>query len=50
MAATTEPPRDPRTPEEWQNAADAADALLKNDSAKVYGLVTGGSAYVPQGL
>lgn len=37
---TIEPSRDPKTPEEWQNAA--ADALLKIDSARIYGLVTGG--------
>ena len=30
------------SPEEWQNAADAADALLEIDSARIYGLVTGG--------
>ena len=42
MATTIEPPRDPKTPEEWQNAVDAADALLKIDSARIYGLVTGG--------
>ena len=42
MTTTIEPPRDPETPQEWQNAADAADALLKIDSARIYGLVTGG--------
>lgn len=42
MTTTMEPPRDPKTPEEWQNAADAADALLKIDSARIHGLVTGG--------
>lgn len=42
LATTIEPPRNPKTPEEWQNAVDAADALLKIDSARTYGLVTGG--------
>lgn len=42
MTTTIEPPRDPKTREAWQNAADAADALLKIDSARIYGLLTGG--------
>ncbi len=37
MTITIEPPRDPKTPEEWQNAADA---LLKIGSARIYGLVS----------
>jgi hypothetical protein len=32
----------PKTPEEWQFAVDAADALLHLDAARQYGLVTGG--------
>lgn len=36
------PPNDPPTVEEWQTAVDAADALLKLDAARTYGLVTGG--------
>lgn len=35
-------PNDPKTPEEWRTACDAADALLKLDAARIYGLVTGG--------
>lgn len=42
MKVSVEPPHDPRTPEEWQNAVDAADALLKLDAARMYGLVRGG--------
>lgn len=36
--------RDPRTREEWQAAVDAAHACLCLDSARQYGLVTGGPA------
>ncbi|MDP9479617.1 MAG: hypothetical protein M3R38_28800 [Actinomycetota bacterium] len=39
---TIAPPAEPNTPEEWQRAVDAADALLKLDSARIYGLVKGG--------
>jgi len=35
-------PREPRTREEWQEAADAAEGALALDSARKYGLVTGG--------
>jgi hypothetical protein len=35
------PPVDPHTPEEWQNAVDAADALLHIQSAEAYGFITG---------
>ncbi len=35
------PPAEPQTPEEWQNAVDAADALLHIQSAEAYGLITG---------
>lgn len=35
-------PRDPRTRAEWQVAADAAAGALALDSARQYGLVTGG--------
>lgn len=34
--------RDPKTREEWQNAVDAADGALTLESARLYGLVTGG--------
>ena len=37
-------PADPVTPEEWQTAVDLADALLAMDSARQYGLITGGPA------
>lgn len=33
---------DPATPQEWQNAVDAAHGALALASARVYGLVTGG--------
>lgn len=33
---------DPKTPEEWQAAVDAADALISLDSARRYGLIKGG--------
>lgn len=33
---------DPQTPDEWQEAADAADFLLFIDSAQQYGLIEGG--------
>jgi len=33
---------DPQTPAEWQGAVDAANVLLLLDSARAYGLVTGG--------
>jgi len=36
--------RDPRTREEWQEAVDLAEAALRIDSAKKYGLITGGPA------
>ena len=34
--------RDPQTPQEWQEAVDAAEAYLGLDSAKMFGLVRGG--------
>jgi len=34
--------RDPRNDEEWQEAADAAEASLVLVSARQYGLVSGG--------
>jgi hypothetical protein len=37
-------PRDPETPEEWQEAADLAELWLLVESARLYGLVTGGPA------
>lgn len=36
------PTRNPSTPEEWQNAVDAAHALSLLHSARLYGLVVGG--------
>lgn len=35
-------PRDPATPAEWQEAVDGAYGLLVLDSARQYGLITGG--------
>lgn len=35
-------PPNPKTDEEWQAAVDGADACLWLDSARQYGLVTGG--------
>jgi hypothetical protein len=34
--------RNPRTHEEWQHAVNTAEALIVLDSARQYGLVTGG--------
>lgn len=34
--------RNPRTPEEWQEAVDGAQACLLLDSARQYGLIEGG--------
>lgn len=34
--------KDPETREEWQEAANAAEFMLLLDSARQYGLVTGG--------
>jgi hypothetical protein len=34
--------QDPKTPEQWQEAADAAHVLLLVDSARWYGLIDGG--------
>lgn len=36
--------RDPETPDEWQEAVNAAEAMLELESAKLYGLITGGPA------
>lgn len=35
-------PRDPQTPAEWQDAVNCAEACLLFESARLYGLVTGG--------
>jgi hypothetical protein len=35
-------PRDPHTPEEWQEAVNMAEFLLALDSCKQYGLIEGG--------
>lgn len=35
-------PHDPQTDTEWQDAVDSAYACLALDSARLYGLVTGG--------
>lgn len=42
MARHRDPVCDPRTRKEWQQAVDAAEALLRVDAAKQYGLVEGG--------
>jgi hypothetical protein len=34
--------RDPETPDEWQEAVNAAEFLTGLDSARQYGLITGG--------
>jgi hypothetical protein len=34
--------QDPNTREAWQDAVDLADGLLAVDSARTYGLITGG--------
>lgn len=39
---TINPPQNPETTEEWQAAVDAADALLRLNAARIYGLVRGG--------
>jgi hypothetical protein len=41
VTATIAPPAEPKTPEEWQTAVDAADALLHIQSAEAYGFITG---------
>ncbi len=38
--------KDPQTPEEWQNAVDAAAGALALQSARVYGLIVGGPEVV----
>jgi hypothetical protein len=35
-------PAEPSTPEEWQDAVDAAHALLSFESARLYGFIAGG--------
>jgi hypothetical protein len=42
MKRQAKEPRDPRTPREWQEAVDAAAALMIIHSARLYGLITGG--------
>lgn len=37
-------PKNPQTDGEWQDAVDAAEGALHLDSARKYGLVTGGPA------
>jgi len=34
--------KDPRTPAEWREAVALAEACLRLDSARLYGLLTGG--------
>jgi hypothetical protein len=34
--------REPSTPQEWQEAVDAAELLLLIDAARQYGIITGG--------
>lgn len=38
-------PYDPRTLEEWQEAADGAELALLIDSCRQYGLIEGGPEY-----
>lgn len=38
----TKTPEDPKTPEEWQDAANGASYWLAVDAARKYGLLTGG--------
>jgi len=40
---------DPKTPEEWQEAADLAHVYLLIDSARKYGLVMGGPKSIDVG-
>lgn len=35
-------PRNPQTPEQWQEAVDLAEFMLHLDAARKYGLLTGG--------
>ncbi len=35
---------EPQTPQEWQEAIDTAEVLVRLDAARQYGLVTGGPA------
>ena len=42
MSTTIAPPQYPQGDAEWQNAADAAHALLAVDAARAYGLISGG--------
>lgn len=42
ITAQISPPQMPVTPDEWQTAVDAAEALLRLESARLYGLVNGG--------
>jgi hypothetical protein len=37
-----EPPPDPQTPQQWQEAVDAAEACVALDACRQYGLITGG--------
>jgi hypothetical protein len=39
---TNAKPRNPRTPAEWQEAADGAQVMLLVDAARQYGLIEGG--------
>jgi predicted dehydrogenase len=41
LSLSIAPPTEPKTPEEWQTAVDAADALLHIQSAEACGLITG---------
>jgi hypothetical protein len=36
--------RDPQTPEEWREAVMTAEVMLRIESARQYGLITGGPA------
>ena len=39
-------PREPQTRAEWQAAVDLAEFYLRLDSARAYGLVTGGPEHI----
>lgn len=43
--ADAQPPRNPRTKKEWQEAADGAQLAFLIDSARQYGLIEGGPKF-----
>lgn len=42
MRERRDPVRDPRTKQEWQEAVELAEAWLQIESARAYGLISGG--------